>query len=478
MAAFFVSLGIVLLGIQAIIGLAYLLTCLWENERRATGFAVLQFTGMILLLAGYIHLARSGFFDTLAGKAILFAAYAAALGGLVMLARRTGINQRAVRGTDGYVVDHVQRFDERDQVFARNRSLRPGSEEYQQYYEGRPQWEAADAGRREKGGPLGRVGAIDSPDGGVNVAGTFASLSVPHHLSRPSIVSPAAHPVCADGKPELSPEAATERVKGYARHIGADLVGIAKIDPRWIYSHRGEIFNENWEDWGKEIAAAHAYAVITAQEMDFFMVGTAPHTPSVMESMRNYSRGAAIATQLAAYIANLGYGATANHLRHYTAILPPLAVDAGLGEIGRLGYLITRQFGPRVRLSAVTTDLPLVPDKPEDFGVEDFCRICKKCAVSCPSRSIPHGRDPEPFNGTLRWKLDGESCFDYWARIGTDCCICMRACPWSHPRTWPHRLIVWLITRNRNARRLFLWMDDIFYGRKPKPKPPPRWAGF
>jgi len=53
-------------------------------------------------------------------------------------------------------------------------------------------------------------------------------------------------------------------------------------------------------------------------------------------------------------IANLGHEATANHLLHYTAILPPLAVDAGLGEIGRLGYLMTKEFGPRIRLSAVT----------------------------------------------------------------------------------------------------------------------------
>ena len=61
-------------------------------------------------------------------------------------------------------------------------------------------------------------------------------------------------------------------------------------------------------------------------------------------------------------------GDTANHLRHYTAILPPLAVDAGLGEVGRLGYLMTKEFGPRIRLSAVTTNLTLVPDKPVDNG--------------------------------------------------------------------------------------------------------------
>jgi reductive dehalogenase len=306
----------------------------------------------------------------------------------------------------------------------------------------------------------------------------MASISIPINLCSPEIVKPCAHPLLNGKKIDLSPSEATTRIKGYATNIGADLVGIAKINPLWIYSQRGEIFHENWEDWGRKIPADHKYAVVVAQEMSLDMIGPAPHTPSVIESMKNYAKGAYISTQLAAFIANLGYGATANHLRHYTAVLPPLAVDAGLGEVGRLGYLITKEFGPRIRLSAVTTNLPLIPDKPADIGVEDFCRFCKKCAVCCPSESIPHDDEPKEFNGTLKWKLNDETCFGYWAKAGTDCCICMKVCPWGHARTFPHRLIVWLITRNKYARRIFSVMDDIFYGRISKPKKAPRWACF
>jgi heterodisulfide reductase subunit C len=79
-------------------------------------------------------------------------------------------------------------------------------------------------------------------------------------------------------------------------------------------------------------------------------------------------------------------------------------------------------------------------------------------------------------NGILRWKLNAETCFDYWGKIGTDCNVCMRVCPWSHARTFPHRIIVGLVSRNRWARRIFNRMDDVFYGRKPKPKMPPAWA--
>lgn len=104
-----------------------------------------------------------------------------------------------------------------------------------------------------------------------------------------------------------STSVSTERVKGYARNRGADLVGITEINPLWLYSHRGEIFHENWQYWGKEIKVEHKYAIVFATEMSFEMVGTGPHSPTMIESMGNYAQGAYIATQLAHFIANLGY---------------------------------------------------------------------------------------------------------------------------------------------------------------------------
>jgi hypothetical protein len=215
-----------------------------------------------------------------------------------------------------------------------------------------------------------------------------AAFSIPPHFGKPSNHSPAVQ-LPAEDRPKLSPEEAARRVKGFARQLGAGSVGITRINPLWVYSHRGEIFYDNWEQWGQEISVDHSYAVVFAVEMDWEMVSTAPHTPSVAESALSYSKGSWISTQLAAFIANLGHAATANHSRHYDLLLTPAAVDAGLGELGRFGYLITRELGPRVRIFAVTTDLPMVCDHPVDIGVEDFCTFCKKCAQCCPSVSIP-----------------------------------------------------------------------------------------
>lgn len=477
-----ISTGALGLIAQAYIGLSFFVSCIWEKESRATIFALLQLVVMVAMLFIFLFIAGSGFFKTTIGFVTLILGHVGAVVAVVTLFARRGTNAEALKGTKGLIHGEVNRFDERDLVFARNRSLRPGSKEYKAYYKEHPEKEAFDTQRRAKGGPTGRPGTIDQPHADANVAMMLASLSIPHALSSMDIVKPKPHFFLKEklekNKVTLSPEEATLRIKGYTKNIGADLVGIAEINPHWVYSKKGEIFNENWEDWGKEINLDHKYAIVFAEEMSFDMIGSAPHTPTVIESMKDYAKGAFVSSQLAAMIANLGYSASANHLRHYETILPPLAVDAGLGEVGRLGYLMTKQYGPRIRLGAVTTNLELIPDKPIDIGVKHFCKICKKCSVCCPSKSIPEKDDPEMVNGTLRWKLNDETCFDYWGKIGTDCNICMNVCPWSHARTFPHRLIVEMISRNSLSRRLFTIMDDIFYGRKPKPKDAPEWVRY
>jgi reductive dehalogenase len=471
---FFVLVGLIA---QAAIGLSYLISSMRELEKRASVFAAVQFsimTGAVILFAYAWH---TGFLYSGSGFGIVICLIFGAGLGALFFVKKTAANLKAMQGTHGAIVGDVQRFDERDVVFARNRTIRPGTDQYRTYYQMRPEYEKMDAARRDKGGPLGRPGVIDQPKGRPNIAATLSSQGVAMNLSAPETYQPAAHPEFDGQQLKLSPKEASDRIKGYTLNLGAKHVGITELNPLWLYSKRGEIFRENWEDWGKEIEVTHQYAIVFTTEMAFELVSTAPHTPTVISSMSNYAQGATIATQLAAYIANMGFSATANHVRHYDAALVPLAVDAGLGETGRLGYLMTKDFGPRVRLAAVTTDLELVADSPVDIGVEDFCKICKKCANCCPSHSIPSD-DPIEVNGTLRWKLNAETCFDYWGKVGTDCNVCMRVCPWSHASTFPHKIIRALISRNHLSRWLFYRMDHIFYGRKPKPKPAPSWARF
>lgn len=379
---------------------------------------------------------------------------------------------KPIEGSKGYVVGEVKRFDERDISFARNRSLPPGSDIYRRYYEMHPDREEPDARRRDRGGPVGRIGAIDNfywP----NVSMIGASFSLPPMLG------PYAEATPEDSGPSFSiePEKASEIVKGFTRHLGADLVGLCRVNPLWAYSHRGEIYYDNWGQWGKEIREPLPYAVVFATEMKPETVGSGPHTPALVESSANYAKGAYISTILSRWFAGMGHKAVAQHSRHYDLLMVPLAVDAGLGELGRNGYLISDRLGPRVRIFAVLTDMPLVPDKPVYIGVEEFCRRCKKCATACPSRSISTG-DKTIFNGVEKWKLDEDSCFEYWGKAGTDCSICMGVCPFSRPNRSIHRLVRWLLARSPLARRFFPYIDNVIYGKKWKSRPVPPWVDY
>ena len=377
------------------------------------------------------------------------------------------------KGTADYLVTEPVRHDERDITFARARTVIPGTESYQEYYSMHPEKEEADAKRRSKG-ILGTHGSIDNgyPP---NVSMMQAAFEIPPFLGTYAENDP----VPNTRKHELSAESTTDLVKKYALHLGADMVGVCRINPAWIYSHRGEIFYDNWDDWGREIQpeSLPPYAVVFLTEMSETHVRAAPHTPSVAESAGCYAKGAYLGTLLARWFAHMGYRGVAQHTRHYDLVLPPLAVDAGLGEVGRHGYLIAPKYGARVRIFAVLTDMPLVPDSPIYLGVDEFCKRCKKCAESCPSSSIPL-EEKVIYNGAQKWKLDADSCFEFWGKIGTDCSVCMAVCPFSRPDTPLHKIVRYVLARSAPAARILPAIDNFIYGRKWHTKSVPSWLEY
>jgi ferredoxin len=178
---------------------------------------------------------------------------------------------------------------------------------------------------------------------------------------------------------------------------------------------------------------------------------------------------------VALLIQSLGYPARAHLDGNYRVVCPLVARDAGLGEIGRMGLLMTPELGPRVRLGVVTTDLPLITTpRRRDPSVIDFCTRCKKCAVVCPSHAIPFD-DRREIGGVRRWRIDSAACFTYWCTVGTDCGRCVRACPYAHPANALHDTVRWGVRRSPLFRVLAIKLDDWLYGRNPAPLPPPTW---
>jgi reductive dehalogenase len=416
---------------------------------------------------------------------------ALALGALILFGVILSIpglsNSRSLKGAMGYAVGEVTKFDERDTVFARNFSLPPGSEIYKQYYKRNPEREKPDAKRREKGGPVGRArGAIDNcypPNVAMsNAMESFSSFLLSFDPANAHRVSGPESGSRSESKFDIDPAKATHIVKGFARYLGADLVGVCKTNPLWNYSHRGIVFDgvdtgPPGENWGQEIPDPLPYAVVIATEMHLEMIQAAPHMPVSVESELNYALGAFITNVLAQWFVELGYEAAPQFAGAYDGPLVPLAVDAGLGELGRQGFLIADEFGPCVRLFAVTTDMPLIPDRPIDLGAEEFCEKCLKCADSCPSRSIPKG-EKVVFNGVEKWKLNEDTCFEYWARVGTGCCICMAICPFSRPNRSLHRVVRWMLRHSPLARKVLPAIDNFIYGKRWRSRSVPEWVRY
>jgi len=265
---------------------------------------------------------------------------------------------------------------------------------------------------------------------------------------------------------------AARHIKKSAKFMGASEAGVCKVDPRWIYSHSFQPHTHEHrpiDDLTKEFE----YAIVMVHEMNYDLIRPSPGWDAFASTGTGYSMMAFCASSLAHYIRALGYKAIP--CGNDTALSPPMAVDAGLGEIGRSGILINRKFGPRVRISKVFTDLPLAPDKPVEFGAAEFCFICGQCAKECPGQAISHG-DPTTegptisnFHGIYKWYIDPEKCLRFWVKNGGGCTNCIRSCPFNKPDTRFHRMVKWHVKNLPQFDRFYLWMDKICgYGKRAK----------
>jgi epoxyqueuosine reductase QueG len=152
----------------------------------------------------------------------------------------------------------------------------------------------------------------------------------------------------------------------------------------------------------------------------------------------------------------------------------PVAVDAGIGELARCGYVVSRSLGANFRLVTVTTDMPLAYDSPVDLGMADFCTKCRKCAENCPSGAIPKG-EMTVVRGIRKWKIDPEACLLYWGKTGYTCSICQAVCPWTKPSNLFHRTVAGAAVHLPWLRRALVLGDDIVYGARFRPVSMPGW---
>ena len=209
-------------------------------------------------------------------------------------------------------------------------------------------------------------------------------------------------------------------VKDFALANESDLVGITEIDPMWIYE-------------GYEINEPRV--IIVGIVMDYAELAEAPSSfenpRTAVLVAKEYNRAARACRELRNFILSQGYFAKAFQGPYATALnFLPAAIAAGLGELGKHGSLINRKYGSSLRLSAVTTDMPLIADAPDEFGADDFCMRCQACANACPPDAI--FKEKQLVRGVEKWYVNFDKCIPYFGET-LGCALCLAQCPWSRP---------------------------------------------
>jgi epoxyqueuosine reductase len=207
----------------------------------------------------------------------------------------------------------------------------------------------------------------------------------------------------------------------------ADAVGIAPMDQLYIF--QGYTIDEPWVI---VLALAHNYERLKEVPSD------ETNGIGVTDVGEQYARGTRASFALANWIRSQGYNANAYPGPSASALLliPP-AIASGLGELGKHGSLISRQFGSGVRLAGVTTDMPLVATAPDQFGADEFCKTCQVCTNACPPGAISEQK--QLVRGVERWYVDFDKCIPFFAETAS-CGICIAECPWTRPDVRPKLL--------------------------------------
>ena len=257
------------------------------------------------------------------------------------------------------------------------------------------------------------------------------------------------------------PKILSQHIKQLGYFLRADIVGICRLPQFAVYSH-------NMMGNPVELNHKNAIVLVVDQDYDTMAGSTGDDWISGSQSFIGYSNSAFISCIMADYIRRLGYPARAHHAMNYQVLVVPLLLLAGIGEMSRAGIVLNPFLGTRFKAAVVTTDLPLEPDKPVDFGLQEFCQKCLKCAVECHANAIPKD-DKVMYNGYETWHFDAEQCSKFRSTNpnGSACGRCIKVCPWNKPEGWTHDLVRWMVKHAPFLDRFMVKMDDAWgYGKQ------------
>ncbi len=204
----------------------------------------------------------------------------------------------------------------------------------------------------------------------------------------------------------------TEKIKNYARELGADLVGVTDI------SVLGSIpaFIPN-------LHSLFLRAISIAVRIEKFGPSLQEINSSYVDQIELLEK---IALRLSLFIEDRGFRTLVVHPRDHLNQVDEMglisnkavAKAAGVGWLGKSLLLVTPQYGPRVRLVSLFTDMPLIADAP----LQSRCGACQVCIDACPKNALRNVEFVDHPNSREE-VLDVRKC------RGSECLVCMLTCP-------------------------------------------------
>jgi epoxyqueuosine reductase QueG len=261
--------------------------------------------------------------------------------------------------------------------------------------------------------------------------------------------------------PGVDPAALTEDVRKEARRLGISTVGFAPFDEKYII------------DEFRNLGFDRGTVIVAVLEQRWEETQTIPSRRAERHAMHTYAELVTRSTALAEFLHERGFRAQPHSFGGYGIVIH-FAVQAGLGQLGLNGQLLTPEAGSRCRIVLITTNAPLVSDGPRDYGIHRICDECQICVKRCPPGAIPNKRSE--YRGVVKAKIKIDRCLPVHAQAH-GCAVCMKVCPVQRfgLRAVSEHLMTTgeILGKGTDELEGYHWIDGSFYGAGQKPRMSP-----
>jgi epoxyqueuosine reductase len=253
------------------------------------------------------------------------------------------------------------------------------------------------------------------------------------------------------------PRQLTDDVRGKAAELGLNAIGFAAYDPKYTFAS----YQDKW--YGHTV-------IVVIKEQNYELTQQIPHVQFEQDSFSAYAELMQAGAQLASFLHSRGYRARAADSSS-NSIVHHYAVEAGLGQMGLNGQLLTPTAGSRIRIGLVYTDAPLVHDAPRDYGIPKICDACQVCVRRCPPGAVQARR--REYRGVEKAKIRMDLCFPVIVQ-SHGCGVCTKVCPVQKYGLQPviEQFVAsgTILGKGTDDLEGYDWVDGNYYGAGTRPK--------